>query len=42
MQPLQLDLQNSQITGEDRATALSMHAVVLESPKAERNTRHDF
>ena len=31
MQPLQLDLQNRQITGEDRATALSMHAVVLES-----------
>ena len=31
MQPLQMDLQNRQITGRDRATALSMNAVVTES-----------
>ena len=31
MQPLQMDLQNKQITGQDRATALSMNAVVMES-----------
>lgn len=31
MQPLQLELQNKQITGGDRATALSMNAVVMES-----------
>lgn len=31
MQPLQMDLQNKQITGRDRATALSMNAVVMES-----------
>ena len=31
MQPLQMDLQNKQITGGDRATALSMNAVVMES-----------
>ena len=31
MQPLQTELQNRQITGEDRATALSMNAVVMES-----------
>ena len=31
MQPLQMDLQNRQITGQDRATALSMNAVVMES-----------
>ena len=31
MQPLQTELQNRQITGGDRATALSMNAVVMES-----------
>ena len=31
MQPLHMDLQNKQITGWDRATALSMNAVVMES-----------
>ena len=31
MQPLQMDLQNKQISGRDRATALSMNAVVMES-----------
>ena len=31
MQPLQIDLQNRQITGPDRATSLSMNAVVMES-----------
>lgn len=31
MQPLHVDLQNKLITGPDRATALSMHAVVMES-----------
>ena len=31
MQPLHMDLQNHQITGRDRATALSMNAVVMES-----------
>lgn len=31
MQPLQMDLQNKQITGRDRATALSVNAVVMES-----------
>ena len=31
MQPLQMDLQNKQITGRDRATALSMNAIVMES-----------
>ena len=31
MQPLHMDLQNKQITGQDRATALSMNAVVMES-----------
>ena len=31
MQPLHMDLQNKQITGRDRATALSMNAVVMES-----------
>ena len=31
MQPLHMDLQNKLITGPDRATALSMHAVVMES-----------
>lgn len=31
MQPLQTDLQNRLITGRDRATALSMNAVVTES-----------
>lgn len=31
MQPLQMNLQNKQITGRDRATALSMNAVVMES-----------
>ena len=31
MQPLQMDLQNRQISGGDRATALSMNAVVMES-----------
>ena len=31
MQPLHLELQNRQITGKDRATALSMNAVVMES-----------
>ena len=31
MQPLQLDLQNKQITCRDRATALSMNAVVMDS-----------
>lgn len=31
MQPLQMDLQNKQITGQDRATVLSINAVVLES-----------
>ena len=31
MQPLQMDLQNKLITGRDRATALSMNAVVMES-----------
>ena len=31
MQPLQMDLQNKQITGRDRATALSINAVVMES-----------
>jgi len=31
MQPLQLDLQNKQITYRDRATALSMNAVVMDS-----------
>ena len=30
MQPLQMNLQNQQITGLDRATALSMNAVVME------------
>lgn len=30
MQPLHMDLQNKQITGRDRATALSMNAVVME------------
>ena len=31
MQPLQMDLQNKQISGGDRATALSMNAAVMES-----------
>lgn len=31
MQPLHMELQNKLITGPDRATALSMHAVVMES-----------
>ena len=31
MQPLYMDLQNKQITGRDRATALSMNAVVMDS-----------
>ena len=31
LQPLQMDLQNKQISGRDRATALSMNAVVMES-----------
>lgn len=31
MQPLHMDLQNRQITGRGRATALSMNAVVMES-----------
>ena len=31
LQPLHMDLQNKQITGRDRATALSMNAVVMES-----------
>ena len=31
MQPLQIDLQNKQITTQDRATALSMNAVVMDS-----------
>lgn len=31
MQPLQIDLQNRQITTQDRATALSMNAVVMDS-----------
>lgn len=31
LQPLHMDLQNKQITGLDRATALSMNAVVMES-----------
>ena len=31
MQPLQMNLQNKQISGRDRATALSMNAVVMES-----------
>lgn len=31
MQPLQMNLQNRQISGRDRATALSMNAVVMES-----------
>ena len=31
MQPLHMELQNRQITGRDRATALSMNAVVMES-----------
>ena len=31
MQPLHMDLQNRQVTGRDRATALSMNAVVMES-----------
>ena len=30
LQPLHMDLQNRQITGRDRATALSMNAVVME------------
>ena len=31
MQPLQMELQNKQITGHDRATALSVNALVTES-----------
>lgn len=31
MQPLQMDLQNKQITGRNRATALSVNALVMES-----------
>ena len=31
MQPLHMELQNRQITGKDRATALSINAVVMES-----------
>ena len=31
MQPLHIQLQNEQITGRDRATALSMNAVIMES-----------
>lgn len=31
LQPLHMDLQNKRITGPDRATALSMNAVVMES-----------
>jgi len=31
MQPLHMQLQNEQITGQDRATALSVNAVVMES-----------
>ena len=31
MQPLQMDLQNRQITGRNRATALSVNALVMES-----------
>lgn len=31
MQPLHMQLQNEQITGRDRATALSMNAVIMES-----------
>ena len=31
MQPLQMDLQNKQITGRNRATALSINALVMES-----------
>ena len=31
MQPLYMELQNRQITGKDRATALSINAVVMES-----------
>ncbi len=31
LQPLQMQLQNRRITGRDRATALSMNAVVMES-----------
>ena len=31
MQPLHMELQNKQITGQDRATALSMNAVAMES-----------
>ena len=31
LQPLHMDLQNKQIAGRDRATALSMNAVVMES-----------
>jgi len=31
MQPMQMDLQNKQISDRDRATALSMNAVVMES-----------
>ena len=31
MQPLQMDLQNQQFNGRERATALSMNAVVIES-----------
>lgn len=31
IQPLQMELQNRQITGPDRATALSINAVVMES-----------
>jgi len=31
MQPLQMDLQNKQLSGRDRAAALSMNAVVMES-----------
>ena len=31
MQPLQMELQNKQITGRERATALSVNAMVMES-----------